>query len=139
VKNGNVVASDRGWQRSRGSRGRGIARVAAPVLAIVVSVALASCSSGPSTGTTTSTTAAATAAPCTVAAISAALPGETVTSHRCGNGWAAGTDHNAHYTSAYLLQAKNGAWVQASDSVCQKASALGIPDNVLAVSPCKVS
>lgn len=88
---------------------------------------------------TTTTGAPATAA-CTAAAISAALgTGKTLNSYQCGNGWAAGSWTNTMYTAAFLLQSKSGTWVQPPTNACADATALGIPANVLDVSPCKVS
>jgi peptidoglycan hydrolase-like protein with peptidoglycan-binding domain len=90
--------------------------------------------------TTTTTSASTVAAPCTAAAISAALqPGETLNSYQCGGGWAAGAWTNSMYTAAFLLKSSNGAWVQPPSNACANASALGIPADVLNVSPCKVS
>ena len=92
------------------------------------------------TSTTTTTSATTVSAPCTSAAISAALqPGETLNSYQCGGGWAAGSWTNSMYTAAYLLHSSNGVWVQPPTNACANASALGIPANVLNVSPCKVS
>lgn len=98
---------------------------------------------GPTTTTTvpaTTTSAAATSAPCTAAAISAALgSGKTLVSYQCGNGWAAGSWSNPAYEAAFLLQAKGGVWVQPPTDACNEAAALGIPADVLNISPCKVS
>jgi hypothetical protein len=98
---------------------------------------------GPTTTTTiptTTTSAAATSAPCTAAAISAALgSGETLISYQCGNGWAAGSWSNSAYEAAFLLRSKGGVWVQPPTDACNEATALGIPTDVLNVSPCKVS
>ena len=65
----------------------------------------------------------------------------------CGNGWAAGGAHNANIDYAYLLRNVNGSWTDVDtqtnaaemQQACDNANPLGIPQNVLAVSPCKVS
>ena len=90
--------------------------------------------------TTTTTSASTVSAPCTSAAITAALqPGETLNSYQCGGGWAAGSWTNSMYTAAFLLKSSNGAWEQPPSNACANASVLGIPADVLNVSPCKVS
>ncbi|MGA8724291.1 MAG: peptidoglycan-binding domain-containing protein [Acidimicrobiales bacterium] len=106
-----------------------------------VCVASSATTTTTSTNSTTTTTSASTvSAPCTSAAISAALqPGETLNSYQCGGGWAAGSWTNSMYTAAFLLKSSNGAWEQPPSNACANASALGIPADVLNVSPCKVS
>jgi peptidoglycan hydrolase-like protein with peptidoglycan-binding domain len=98
---------------------------------------------GPTTTTTvpaTTTSAAATSAPCTAAAISAALgTGKTLISYQCGNGWAGGSWSNSAYEAAFLLRSRGGVWVQPPTDACNEATALGIPADVLNISPCKVS
>lgn len=99
-------------------------------------------STRPSAPSTTSPTAHSTvaAAPCTAAAIGQAVPsGDKVISYQCGGGWAAGSWTNSDYAAAFLLQSSNGRWVKAPANACQNAAVLGIPSNVLDVSPCKVS
>jgi hypothetical protein len=102
-------------------------------------------STSPSTTTTTApvtttTSASTVSAPCTSAAVGAALkPGETLVSYQCGNGWAAGSWTNSEYEAAFLLRSSHGTWVQPPTNACQNAQALGIPADVLNVSPCKVS
>jgi peptidoglycan hydrolase-like protein with peptidoglycan-binding domain len=117
--------------------------VLAPAAQAGVRVCAASSSATTTTtasSTTTTTSASTVSAPCTAAAISAALqPGETLNSYQCGAGWAAGSWTNSMYTAAFLLKSSNGAWVQPPTNACANASALGIPANVLNISPCKVS
>jgi hypothetical protein len=100
-------------------------------------------SSAPTTTTTvkppTTTTSAGAMAPCTSAAVQAAVTDGTVSSFQCASGWASGSAHNPQFDFAFLLQSKNGVWVQPPDNACQNAAALGIPANILANSPCKVS
>ena len=43
------------------------------------------------------------------------------------------------YTAAFLLKSSNGVWEQPPTNACANASALGVPADVLNVSPCKVS
>lgn len=94
----------------------------------------------PTTTAPTTTAPAAVSAPCTAPAITAALKaGETLISYQCANGWAAGSWTNSEYAAAFLLQSKNGVWVQPPTDACQNSTALGIPASVLNVSPCKVS
>jgi len=89
---------------------------------------------------TTSTDAAAAMAPCTATAVGEALPaGETLVSFRCVSGWAAGAMQNPQYESAFLLQSRHRVWVQPPPNACADSTALGIPEVILAVSPCKVS
>ena len=117
--------------------------VLAPAARSGVRVCVASSASTTTTtpkSTTTTTSASTVSAPCTSAAISAALqPGETLNSYQCGGGWAAGSWTNSMYTAAFLLKSSNGAWEQPPSNACANASALGIPADVLNVSPCKVS
>jgi hypothetical protein len=91
-----------------------------------------------------STTAAPASAPCTVAAISAVLPsGTRATGVVCAGGWAAGPDTNGFDDAAYLARAGGSTWriLSASEiqQACAPGSGLGIPADVLAQSPCKVS
>lgn len=119
------------------------------LLAAAVKAGAKTCTSTPTTvpttttsvpATTTTTSAAAVSAPCTAAALGAALgSGKTLISYQCGNGWAAGSWTNSTYAAAFLLRSKGGVWVQPPTDACNEAAALGIPANVLNVSPCKVS
>ncbi len=107
------------------------------------------CGASASTTTTTTppttTTVVSTAsAPCTLAALNAALqPDESLHSLdgiECANGWAAGAILlSTGNTGAFLLQSSGGTWVTPPSNVCTEAAALGIPSNVLTVSPCRVS
>jgi hypothetical protein len=140
---------------------RRLARMTAVGLAVA---AVAGCSSSsnakssastkrPSTSSTSttssspassSTTAAPASAPCTVAAISAVLPsGTRAIGVVCAGGWAAGPDTNGNDDAAYLAQAGGSTWRILSAAEIQQACApgngQGIPADVLAQSPCKVS
>jgi len=103
-----------------------------------------SSSSTSSSTASSSTTAAPASAPCTVGAISAVLPsGTRATGVVCAGGWAAGPDTNGNYDAAYLARANGSTWLIVSASEMQQAcaagNAMGIPADVLAQSPCKVS
>ena len=109
----------------------------------------ASVKTAPSSPSTSPPTAAPTTsnAPCTVAGASAVLAPDTADSIVCGSGWAAGAAHNTDVDYAYLLHDVNGTWTgvdtqqnQAEmQQACANGNPLGIPSNVLAVSPCEVS
>lgn len=78
----------------------------------------------------TTTTAAPNGAPCTATAIVNGLGGDpstTLTSYVCSGGYAAGTVTGG---SKFILQAKNGVWVQPAQSPCGTASA-GLPPVIL--------
>ncbi len=100
-----------------------------------------------SPASTTTAPATSTAPPCSVAAASAVLAPDTADSIACGEGWAAGSAHNTHVDYAFLLHDVNGAWVSIDtdrnqaemQQACADGNPLGIPQNVLAVSPCDVS
>jgi peptidoglycan hydrolase-like protein with peptidoglycan-binding domain len=87
-------------------------------------------------GTTTTTAATNLSAPCTVTGVAAALPaGDTVTTFKCAQGWAAGSLNNESYEAAYLLQSSGGKWVRVTGvSVCSNGS---IPAAILDVSPAR--
>lgn len=105
------------------------------------------CTASESTTTTakSSTTRASAggSAPCTASAIGAAIAPEKVASFQCGGGFASGSDTTPGangYDAAFLLQASGGAWTQADlDKACAEGNPLGIPQSVLAASPCQVS
>lgn len=86
-------------------------------------------------------------APCSVEAATAALSADsaTATSIVCADGWAAGGASNPDYDLAYLLRDVDGKWTNegtdsaAMDEACAAGNPLDIPQNVLSISPCKVS
>lgn len=105
------------------------------------------CASSANTTTTavstTTEAASGSSAPCTASAIGAAIEPEKVTSFQCGGGFASGSDTTPgpnDYDAAFLLQASGDAWVTADlDEACADDNPLGIPQSVLASSPCRVS
>ncbi|CAB4757567.1 MAG: hypothetical protein F2694_10150 [Actinobacteria bacterium] len=98
------------------------------------------------TATTVTTKAPATTVPrnnppCTAAAISGAIAPNTVNGYICGNNFAAGSQSNGDFDSAFLLAAgddNSGQWVVIPTDAATCADK-DIPAAVLAESPCKVS
>jgi hypothetical protein len=79
--------------------------------------------------------------PCTAAAISGAIAPNTVNGYICGNNFAAGSQSNGDFDSAFLLAAgddNSGQWVVIPTDAATCADK-NIPAAVLAESPCKVS
>ena len=79
--------------------------------------------------------------PCTAAAISGAIAPNTVNGYICGNNFAAGSQSNGDFDSAFLLAAgddNSGQWVVIPTDATTCANK-DIPAAVLAESPCKVS
>ena len=88
-----------------------------------------------------STTVPRTNPPCTAAAISGAIAPNTVNGYICGNNFAAGSQSNGDFDSAFLLAAgddNSGQWVVIPTDAATCANK-DIPAAVLAESPCKVS
>jgi len=88
-----------------------------------------------------STTVPRTNPPCTAAAISGAIAPNTVNGYICGNNFAAGSQSNGDFDSAFLLAAgddNSGQWVVIPTDAATCADK-DIPAAVLAESPCKVS
>ena len=88
-----------------------------------------------------STTVPRTNPPCTAAAISGAIAPNTVNGYICGNNFAAGSQSNGDFDSAFLLAAgddNSGQWVVIPTDAATCADK-NIPAAVLAESPCKVS
>jgi hypothetical protein len=128
-------------------------------LVAITALTLGACSKDSTEDAATTTTSSSTAAPsttqeaaatttppnsnppCTEAAVAAAISPNTVNDFVCGNNFAAGSQSNGEFDSAFLLAAgddNSGQWVVIGidDETCTNPD---IPEDVLDKSPCKVS